>query len=392
MPNPDIGPKLYQEYLNLYENWGVLPTLRLWSVEQLEADHLGTQRLLSIASVWQKLGFRPDFETDWGTGTLFQYVGKDGELATLQGTDARVALVLPEDGVGYERIFGVTQVETERSLPHWHAYNQTTLLGLNPKRPYFLSDTPRDFSQVHINALPEGISVTESRVTGNAALFRLERTGASHEIDLLSQFQLVRTGIVLNGKELPQQKGATFHSTEVSISGIRKSAIDAHPPYQGISGDAFGEWTLSLPDSPRIRLEFDIGLQDSSAGSDGVTFILAVQGEAIFRRHYNKQQWEHISLDLTPYRNQRVTLRFTTTPGPVGNGAWDWAVWGNPKIVSEPTESAYGSQVFPAQCADTKFSLMRCKHQGDGQYSLETELPAQMLLFFDTRATGGGSL
>ena len=100
-----------------------------------------------------------------------------------------------------------------------------------------MNDAPRDFSHARINALPEGVSVTESRVTENAALFRLERTDDSHEIDLLSQLHLLKTGIVVNGEELPQQKGATFHSTEVSISGIRKSAIDGHPPYEIIKGD-----------------------------------------------------------------------------------------------------------------------------------------------------------
>ncbi len=383
LPNPDIGPELYQEYLHLYENWGVLPTLRLWSVEQLEADHLGTQRLLSLASVWQELGFKPNFETDWGTGTLFQYVGKGGEIATLQETDGRVTLTLPEEGIGYERIFGVTQVKTERSLPHWHAYNQTALLGLNPKKPYLLSDTPRDFSQVHINALPEGVSVTESRVTENAALFRLERTNVSQEIDLLSQFHLVRTGIVLNAEELPRQRGATFQAVEASIAGVRKTAINAHPPYQGISGDTFGEWTLSLPDSPHIRLEFDIGLQDGSAGSDGVTFIVAVQGDEIFRQHYNEQRWEHISLDLTPYRNQQAMLRWTTTPGPVGNGAWDWAIWGTPKIFSEPTDSMAEVGFFLPNEPIQSFPDT-VKHQGDRQYTLETELPAQMRFFFNT--------
>ena len=383
LPNPDIGPELYQEYLHLYENWGVLPTLRLWSAEQLAEGHLGTQHLLSLARTWQEFGFKPDFETDWGTETLFQYVGKDGELATLQGTDERVTLVLPEEGAGYDRIFGVTQVKTDHNLPHWSAYNETTLLGLNPNKSYVLSDAPRDFSQVHINALPEGVSVTESRVTENAALFRLKRTGASHEIDLLSQFQLVRTGIVLNGEELPRQKGATFHSTEVSISGIRKSAIDAHPPYQGISGDAFGEWTLSLPDTPRLRLEFDVGLQDGSENSDGVTFIVAVQGKEIFRRHYNEQRWEHISLDLTPYRNQRVTLRLTTTPGPVGNGAWDWAVWGEPKIVSDPPNALAKVGLFLPNEPIKSFPNA-VEHQGKGQYSVVTELPTQVLLFFDT--------
>ena len=64
LPNPDIGPELYQEYLHLYENWGVLPTLRLWSAEQLAEGHLGTQHLLSLARTWQEFGFKPDFETD----------------------------------------------------------------------------------------------------------------------------------------------------------------------------------------------------------------------------------------------------------------------------------------------------------------------------------------
>ena len=292
-------------------------------------------------------------------------------------------MVLPEDSVGYERIFGVTQVKTERSLPHWRAYNQTTLLGLNPEKSYLLSDTPRDFSQAHINNLPEGVSVTESRVTENAALFRLERTNASHEIDLLSQFHLVRTGIVLNGEELPRQKGATFQPVEASIAGIRKAAIDAHPPYQGISGDAFGEWTLSLPDSPHIRLEFDIGLRDGSAGSDGVTFIITVQGEEIFHQHYNEQRWEHFSLDLTPYRNQQISLRLTTTPGPDGNGAWDWAVWGEPKIVSEPTDRITEVGFFLPN-APIKTFPDTVKHQEDGQYSVETELPTQILFCFNT--------
>ena len=115
----------------------------------------------------------------------------------------------------------MTQVKTDRSLPHWHAYNQKRILGLDPEKSYLLEhDAPRDFSQVHINSLPEGVSVTESRVTKNAALFRLERTDVSREIDLLSQFHLLKTGIVVNGEELRLQKGATFWRTDTSLSGI----------------------------------------------------------------------------------------------------------------------------------------------------------------------------
>ena len=381
LPNPDIGPKLYQEYLALYERWGILPTLRLWSAEQFDANHLGTQQLLAMAKVWQAAGFKPDFETDWDTETLFQYVGNTGEVATLRSTDGRVALMLPGDTTGYERVSDVTRIDTDRSLRDWRAYNETTLLGLNPEKSYLLSNAPRDFSQARINDLPEGVSVTASRVTENAALFRLESTDTSHEVDLVSQIHLARTGILLNGVEMPRQRGATFQRVEAAIRGVQKPAIHAHPPYQDISGDAFGEWTLSLPESPNIHLKFDIGLRDGSEGSDGVTFIVSVQDDEIFREHYNVQRWQHFSLDLTPYRKQRITLRLTTTPGPVGNGAWDWAVWGEPKIASEPTDTRVKVGFFlPTEPIQSFPETL--KRQGEGQYSLETGLPAQALFFF----------
>ena len=381
LPNPDRYPQLYQEYLESYENWGVLPTLRIWSMEDLRPERVETQRVLSIARAWQQLGLKHDFETDWEPETLFQYVGRDDEIATLKTTDGGTIFDLPQEGTGYERVFGVTQVKTDQSLPHWHAYNETTLLGLHPEKSYFLSDTPRDFSQVHINALPESVSVTESRVTKNAALFRFERVDTSDEIDLLSELHLVRTGIVHKGEELPRQRGAFFHKTEVTIAGVRKSAIDAHPPWQGISGDTFGEWRLSLPESPEIRLEFDIGLAEGSENSDGVTFIVSVQGNTIFRQHYNQQIWKHISLDLTRYRGQHIALRFTANPGPNGNTSWDWARWGEPKIVAGPSDTLAEVGFFLPN-EPLKSYPDGVRHTEQKQYILSTELPAQILFLF----------
>ena len=381
LPNPDESPQFYQEYLDAYESWGVLPTLRIWSVENLEPDRVGTQELLSIARTWQQLGLKPDFETDWEPETLFQYVGQGGEIATLSTIDGGAIFELPKDGAGYERVFGVTQVETDRSLPDWHAYNETEILGLNPNRSYFFSDMPRDFSQVHINALPDGVFVTESRVTENAAFFRLERTDVSHEINLLAQFHLVKTGVVLNQEELPQQRGANFQQVERSISGVNKLAIDAHPPWQGISGDTFGEWNLSLPDSPHISLEFDIGLAEGSENSDGVTFLVSVQGDEIFRQHYNQQRWTHISLDLTRYRGQHIVLRFTANPGPNGNTSWDWANWGEPKIVAGPSDTLAEVEFFLPN-EPLKSYPDGVRHTEQKQYILSTELPAQILFLF----------
>ena len=394
-PNPDSDPQLYQEYLDAYEKWGILPTLRIWTVEDLGINRVGTQMLISIARTWQEFGLKPDFEADWETETLFQYMSKNGEIATYQATETGTTFVIPQEDIAHERVFGVTLVKTTRNLPHWHAYNETTLLGLNPEKSYFLNDAPRDFSQVHINSLSEGVSVTESRVTENAALFRLERTDISHEIDLLSEIHLVRTGIVHKDEELRRQRGATFHKTEVSIAGVRKSAIDAHPPYQNIKGDSirgdtstFGEWTLPLPDiSTSLYLDFDIGLREGSEGSDGVTFIVSIQGTEIFHQHYDEQRWEHVRLDLTSYQKQRVTLRFSTTPGSVGNGARDYAVWGEPKIVSEPLDTLAKVGVFLPDVPIKAFPNT-VQDEGNGQYSIETALPAQILFLFNSGAAG----
>ena len=387
LPNPDVEPKLYQEFLDSYESWGVLPTLRLRRVAQLEPENVEAQNLLSIARAWQQLGFKPDFERDWEADTLFQYVGKNGEIATLKTTDGGAIFDLPQKGAGYERVFGVTQVKTDRSLPYWHAYNETTLLGLDPKKSYLLSDTPRDFSQAHINSLPEGVSVTKSRVTGNAALFRIEKTDVTHEIDLLSQFHLVRTGIVVNRQEMPRQHGARFEPKETSISGIRKATIWANLPWQGISGDTFGEWTLSLPESPDVRLEFDIGLWDGPGHekSDGGTFIVSIQDNVIFREHYNQRRWKHISLDLTAYQGQQVTLRFTTNPGPNGDPGWDWPVWAEPKIITEPSDMLTKVEFFfPNEPIKSFPDTIRGIEQG--RYLLNTKLPAQILFFFESGA------
>ena len=381
LPNPDESPSLYYQHLDSYESWGVLPTLPFWSVEQLAPDRLETQKLLSIARTWQHFGLKPDFDADWAPDTLFQYMGLGGEIATHQRTAAGSTLILPQDSTGYERVFGVTEVQTDWSVPHWHAYNETAILGLNPKKSYFLGDTPRDFSKAHINALPNGVIVKEARVTENAALFQLDRADSSYEIDLLSILHLARTGIVLNGEELPRQKGATFHRTGTFISGIRKEAIDAHPPWQdGISGDAFGEWTLALPDSPSISLDFYIGLAEGAIHSNGVTFVVSLQGDEIFRRHHNEQKWQLISLDLTAYRGQQVTLRLTTNPGPNGDTGMDWARWGEPKIVSEPMKERIGF-FLPNEpiklLPDTIWNI------GQGQYVLDTELPAKILFLIE---------
>ena len=145
-----------------------------------------TQQMLSVARQWQNLGLRPDFGCDWGPDILFQYSSRTGETVTYQRTPSGSVLVLPNDA-GYERVFGATQAQTDRSLPHWRAYNDTQLIGLDPNRYYFLDNAPRDSAQLHINALSPDVYISETRITDQAALFRLEKNDVPLEMDLLAK-------------------------------------------------------------------------------------------------------------------------------------------------------------------------------------------------------------
>ena len=208
----------------------------------------------------------------------------------------------------------------------------------------------------------------------------MERTNVSLEIDLLSQLHQARAGIVVNETELPLQRGGTFRHSQSTLSGVTKSAIHAHPFYQGGSGDTFGEFTLTLPNSHDIRLEFYIGLWEGSENSDGVTFVVTVQDDEMFRQHYNRQIWQPVTLNLSPYRGTIVKLRFTTSPGPNGNASWDWAVWGDPKIISKPDHSLTTIGCFlPAEPIDSYPNPLQSL--GQGNYTLEIDISKPFIIF-----------
>jgi hypothetical protein len=47
------------------------------------------------------------------------------------------------------------------------------------------------------------------------------------------------------------------------------------------------------------------------------------------KHNAQERRWMDGRIDLSAYRHQTVELLFTTTPGPKGNTAYDWAAWSN---------------------------------------------------------------
>ena len=380
----------YYMFLDSYENWGVLPTLWIWDLQRQPYDPL-TQQILSIARQWQELGLRPDFESDWGSDTLFQYITENGETVIYQDTHAGSALRLPEHS-GFERVYGVTQVDTTLGIPDWPAYNETSLLGLDPNRYYILSDTPRDLSRVHVNSLPVDVTLTESRVTENFALFRFERsemasqpnpsigigfflptepldsnpvslqgigqgqytletdTSSQPVIIFLAPPQPVSPPYDLRDAQFTKglQDGVLFHPPRDgeyghfargnrTMNGINKDTINAHPsPDKPI----VGSFLLQLPQKPKLRFTFSMGLKEGC--SQGVTFRVLLNGETRLEHFKDTFDWTEGSVSLGDFAGKPLLLELVTDPAQSGDSGanCDWASWADLHITAAPNPDA----------------------------------------------------
>ena len=384
-PPGAIDPR-YHLYLDTVESEGYLPTLHINKTEMLEIPLL--QQVLSVARQWQELRLRPDVGCDWGPNTLFQYTTQTGETVTHRRTNSGSVLVLPNDG-GYERVFGATQARTHRSLRHWRAYNDTTLLGLDPSRYYFLDNTPRNFSQLHINSLSPDIYISESRVTDEAALFHLESTGSDRrttvgfslptapvgsfpdtlrptssgqytlEVDpsqpvviFLAPFQQISLPYDLIEAEAQFTAGLQFDGIfrlggfaasgiegsgkhgRPTINNIKKEAINVQPPAEG---QTILQFPLLLSEAPST-FSFSAGLREGC--SQGVLFQVRLNGQTYFETFKKTFNWTDGSISLSEFAGQPVLLELVTDPAEESGAICDWAFWADLHITAVPNPDA----------------------------------------------------
>ena len=374
----------YHTILNAYEGRGVLPTVSIPGENVLDGPL--TRQMLSVVRQWQDLGLKPDIGCNWGPDILFQYTTRTGEAVIHQRKPSGSVLVLPNDG-GYERVFNATRAQTHRSLPHWRGYNETHLIGLDPNRYYLLDNAPRDFSQVRVNALSPDVYISETRVTDQAALFRLESTGSDRqttvgfflptapvrsfpdtlrhigsgdyalEVDLsqpvvifLASFQQVN--LPYNLREAQYTSGLQFEGvfrlgsyhgsgdlTTITIDNIYKETISAHPP---VDGQTVIQFPLLLPPEPST-FSFSTGLDLVERGSSkGVLFQVRLNGQTYLETFKDTFDWTDGSISLSAFAGQSVLLELVTDPAQEGNEGSDCdsAFWADLHITATPNPDA----------------------------------------------------
>jgi tetratricopeptide (TPR) repeat protein len=122
------------------------------------------------------------------------------------------------------------------------------------------------------------------------------------------------------------------------IGGLPKGVIFQHPP----SSIAY---QLEIP--PRSNLILDLAIAPdvwSLGGGDGVQFDIKLEDSSgstyrVFSEYIDPKnvlahrKWHERKVDLSLWSGQVVTLTYVTQAGPNSDTRYDWAGWGEPRIV-----------------------------------------------------------
>ena len=131
----------------------------------------------------------------------------------------------------------------------------------------------------------------------------------------------------------------TSASTQDSSGGVEKAALFAHPPAEGYTRI---QYTVTLPQvesNENLILQFSIGLRDGvdfelpHTKPDGAQFAIEISDERRFEGVSEVCRWEEHLIDLSDFAGRAVQIVFLTNCNGAGNINYDWALWGNPRVL-----------------------------------------------------------
>jgi len=173
--------------------------------------------------------------------------------------------------------------------------------------------------------------------------YQLSVFSPAHEKVSLFEFAMIDPHSMLDLKGNDLENGSYKKSDDVRIGSLSMQAIFEHP--QG-AGSSLTYNDIFIP--VKSSLDFYTGLDEnvwSKNSSDGVIFEIYIYDPAISAEEkvFSEKNdpvnnpgdriWHQHSIDLEKFGGRDVNVRFVTLSG--NNGIYDWAWWGNPRIVTK---------------------------------------------------------
>ncbi|MBN2309985.1 MAG: hypothetical protein JXR94_13505 [Candidatus Hydrogenedentes bacterium] len=329
---PPSRGQLYAAWNEAYEHWGVIPTLKPEPGSVAHPDGFARQLFDEIA-LWQGERVDIDLDSAWPQDVAFPFVTARGERV-IRTMDKRLMCGAREVS---RTLAGVREVRLPGSVPGWRLYDADRLFGLDPEVWYPYFDEPRDPDAFHIEAMPDGFTVDRIIIADDFALVTTRQVGGViAELATLVSKAVCGSerfdGESFEGRgDLGTPDGAQFCGTG--------TAIHAHPPWRtGVSGTAYGEFHVKLPEAGAIRFVSEVAMDAGAVGegrTDGVTYRAMAKAGGVEEHaevHSASSEPQPLVLDLTRFAGQAIDLRLSIHPGPNRSPSFDWARWYAPRI------------------------------------------------------------
>ena len=328
---PESG-QLYAAWNEAYRHWGVIPTLKPLRDSLSEPEGF-TRQFFEEVAFWQQQRLRIDLEGPWSNDVVFPYRSADGR-AVAATADRRLRCGDQEIS---RTVTGVREVLGSGTIPGWRAYDERRLFALNPQHWYPCFPDPRPQDALHVIHLPDRVTLGYVAEQSDWAVVRTLDAEAV-VADLTAAIDGARCGSRKAPGEVSEALGPLDAADGASFTS-QGDVLTAHPPWKtGKSGEAFARYAIELPHGASLQFVTDVALDSAAEGpdrSDGVTFRAHASspshdGHAELHNATGKRL--PLSLDLTPFAGETITLELSVGPGPKNSPSYDWARWYQPRI------------------------------------------------------------
>lgn len=174
--------------------------------------------------------------------------------------------------------------------------------------------------------LDEG-QVTQVRAFIESLLSVNQKQAGTWSFDFVEQFSQAKISAQR------ERAGLEVKAADATCDGVTKRALWEHPP---LAGAAIVSYALPIP--PRLRalkLKFFVGIRDGSQLPNDryIAFRVAVNGWKLWSAVKNSRGWDEYTVNMPELASDVARIEFQTDG--LGDHRWNWAVWGEPKLIAD---------------------------------------------------------
>lgn len=154
-----------------------------------------------------------------------------------------------------------------------------------------------------------------------------EPDGAGWTFDFVKHFAQAEVGAQRD------RAGLEVKAEDATCQGVTKPALWEHPP---LSGAGIISYAVPIPPQLRaLRLKFFVGIRDGSELPQDryIAFRVIVNGWKLWSVVKNARAWEEYTVNMPELASDVARIEFQTDG--LGDHRWNWAVWGEPRLVGE---------------------------------------------------------